>query len=526
VTLPIADALVGELANLGIDTVIGVGGTHTMRLLGALERHGAPRFVPARTELGAAHVALGYAKAAARPAAVLTSTGPGCLNITAALQDAQWSALPMLHITTSVLGSGFSGSVHETPMQRLITHAAGKSTVVVAGDDVIGAVRLSVQLTNARPRGPVTLDVPAGSWDRPTAEQPTTPSRAVVDPTEVDLPDSLADVRDALDRAARPLMFVGGGALAGGFDSTPAIALAEALQAPIVTSYQGKAIADWNHPLYLGPWASEAAVAELCAEADMALVLGSKLSALGTAYHRLVLPENTWAIGPGIHHPQYPQLRRIDTDAGAAAHHLANTVAQKPSWADNRLPVIRAAVRAGAAERSGPELGFLDALGNSPHAPRLISADMCKAGFWLMKHLPVRPGGVHAFSSYLTMGTALPMAIGMSLARREPSLAVIGDGGFQMSLAELATLVELQAPVIMMVGVDGAYGLLRDNSAAAGGSADLGLTLWNPDFRQLAKAYEISAESIANPADLRAALTRPTTGPRLLLVDTPFNRSW
>jgi acetolactate synthase I/II/III large subunit len=526
VTVAVADALVDALDAHGIDTVVGIGGTHTMRLLGALERRPTTRFIGARTELGAAHIALGYAKASGRPAALLTSTGPGCLNVTAALQDASWSCLPLLHITTSVIGDGFSGSVHETPAQRVITTAAGKGTVVVEDDDIVGAVQTSICMINRRPRGPVTLDVPAGSWDHPALERPAV---SPLDSPDADVAAALDELRQVLDGAARPLLFIGGGALANPRDNAGAatvLALAEVLQAPILTSHQGKAIANWQHPLYLGPWASEEIVRELSAEADVALVLGSKLSALGTGYHRLALPQNTWVVGPGAHHPRYPQLQRMDTDAVTAARHLADTVDTKASWAGDRIAEIYESVRAGAAKRSDQELDYLAAIADSPNAPRLISADMCKAGFWLMKHLPVLPGGVHAFSSYLTMGTALPMAIGLTLARGEPSLAVVGDGGFQMCLSELATLVELKAPVIAMIGVDGSYGILRDNSAAVGGSTELGVALWNPDFRQLARAYGIDAEDIAHPSDLRNALTRPTTGPRVLLVSTPFNRNW
>lgn len=523
----VADTLVRELHQRGIDTVVGIGGTHTMRLLGALERVGSMRFIPARTELGAAHIALGYAKATGRPAVVLTSTGPGCLNVTAALQDAQWSSLPLLHITTSVTSElGFAGLVHETPVQRTITDTAGKGTVVVEEDDVAGAVHRSLELAHQRPRGAVTLDVPAGTWDNPARDHPAHVQQ--VDPA-VDDAALLAQLREALNGSARPLLFIGGGALVdahGGAGTTPLLALAETLQAPILTSYQGKAVANWSHPLYLGPWASESDVRDLCAEADVALILGSKLSALGTGYHQLVLPENTWVIGPGAPHPRYPQLQRIDTDALTAAQHLAAVVKPKQAWAGGRIAEVRQAVREATSRRSGPELEFLGAIADSPGAPRLISADMCKAGFWLMKHLPARSGAVHAFSSYLTMGTALPMAIGLSLARDEPSLAVVGDGGLQMSLSELATLAELQAPVLVMVGVDGAYGMLRDNSAAVGGSADLGLTLWNPDFRQLAAAYGIEAEDITTPEDLRKSFARPTTCPRLLLVRTAFSRNW
>lgn len=520
----VADALVSALAEDGIDTVVGIGGTHTMRLLGALERQGSLRFVPARTELGAAHIALGYAKATGRPAVVLTSTGPGCLNVTAALQDARWSSLPLLHITTSVVSAqGFAGLVHETPMQQFITGTAGKSTVAVVNNEVVGALRRSLELVRRRPCGPVTLEVPAGTWDNPAEpSQPDVGSGPEVEP-------QLDELVAALHRAARPLLFVGGGALGHTPDLTgpdPVLALAEKLQAPVLTSHQGKAVANWDHPLYLGPWASEPSVQKLCAQADLALVLGSKLSALGTGYHRLDLPERSWVIGPGSRHPNYPQLRRLDLDARAAATQLETRVEPKAPWADKGVAAVRHAVRDSVRARSGLELDFLEAIANSPEAPKLISADMCKAGFWVMKHLPVVTDAVHAFSSYLTMGTAVPMAIGLSLARDEPSLAVVGDGGLQMSLSELATMAELQVPVVVLVGVDGAYGMLRDNSAQVGGSADLGLTLWNPDFRQLALAFGIEAEEITTPADLGRALTQPTKGPRVLLASTPFSRNW
>lgn len=518
----VADALVDELIRCGADTVFGIGGTHTMALLGAIERARAPRFVPPRTELGGAYMALGYARATGRPAVILTSTGPGCLNVTAALQDAQWSAIPALHLTTSVGGDGFSGLVHETPTQRAIMDLAGKGSVAVTAATVREAVRRAVLAATSRPRGVVTLDVPAGIWrDLATNASLGAPAPGVPAPG----PD-LTEILGALDAAARPLLFVGGGALAG--DPAAALLLAETLQAPILTSYQGKGVADWTHPLYLGPWASEPRVRDLVAEADVAIVLGSKLSSLGTGYHQLTLPEATFAVGPvRSPHPRYQGLRVIDADATAVARRLAAGLKPRcTSWVADRVATTRRAVLDEVAARSGDELAFLAAVADAAYRPALVSADMCKAGFWLMKHLDCPAGSVHAFSSYLAMGTALPLAIGMTIGRAEPSLAVVGDGGLQMSLAELATIAELRLPVAVMVLVDGAYGMLKDNSAAAGGSAELGLNLWNPDLRTLALAYGITAEDIATPGDLTKALDRPTTGPRLLLVNAPFGRGW
>jgi acetolactate synthase-1/2/3 large subunit len=133
---------------------------------------------------------------------------------------------------------------------------------------------------------------------------------------------------------------------------------------------------------------------------------------------------------------------------------------------------------------------------------------------------------VHALSSYLAMGTALPMAIGMSVATGEPVLSILGDGGLQMSIAELATLAELRLPVTILVLVDDAYGLLRDNGRLVSGSENVGVALWNPDFHRLADAYGIDAVTLSSAADLADALEKPATAPRLLMITEGFARRW
>jgi benzoylformate decarboxylase len=103
---------------------------------------------------------------------------------------------------------------------------------------------------------------------------------------------------------------------------------------------------------------------------------------------------------------------------------------------------------------------------------------------------------------------------------------VIGDGGLQTGLAELATLAEYRLPVTVLVIVDGAYGLLRDNRAALGDDGTLGVTLWNPDFSRLAGAFEIPDEPVTSPGQLRDAMAKPCGGPRLLLASLPLSRVW
>jgi len=539
--VPVGDAIAAAVARVGGTTIFGVGGTHTVPLLGAIERCGAIDFVAARTELGAAYMAIGYARATGRPGVVLTSTGPGALNAAAALADAAWSSLPLLHVTTSIGGDGFAGAVHETPAQSEILRLSGGALVAVVDDAVDDAVDTAWSLATSRPNRPVTLVLPAGRWNEPARTGATPPLRGLPAPgfgdtgqvagadagADADADDhaaAIAKLLAALAAAERPLVYAGGGAVR--HDGGAAVRrLAETIGAPIVTSYQGKGIAGPPHPLWVGPMASEEGVRDCCARADVAVVFGAKLSAAGTDQWRLPLPEQTWQVGYERRpHPHYPQLRKISADAAAVAAGLAGRLAARPPWAD--VAAIRADIESGARRRGELEMGFVDALRDAPGTPSLVAVDMTKAGFWLMKHLPVAAGGHHAFSGYLAMGTALPMAIGMAVATGEAVLALVGDGALQMSLAELAVVAERQLPVTVLVIVDGAYGMLAENAAAVGGSRRLGVELWNPDLPALARAFGFGCDEAHDPGDLRRLLDKATAAPRMILLTQPFTRRW
>ena len=519
----VAHVVVQSLVDAGITTVFGIGGTHTLSLLRELERFPAVRFIAARTELGAAYMAIGFARAAHHPPVLLTSTGPGALNVTAALQDASWSSTPLIHLTTRIGGDEFGGAVHETPGQGAVLGTVGKAVVDVDADDAVAQLRHAIEVATRHARGPVTIQVEAGTWHNDVVTSPVT---SADDP--VSSSDSLAGVVDALSaavaRSSRPVVFVGGGALAvdGG---ASVLALATKLGAPIVTSYQGKGVTTWDDDLYLGPWGWEQPVRDLFAQADLALVFGSKLSASSTGQWQLPLPTETYRIDlAGQHHPHYPHVQLVSADAAEVAAELTKAVAPGTPWATRQLAEIRASVRAGAAERGPAEMACVDATADA--APSWVSLDMTKAGFWMLKYLPARLPSAHLFSSYLAMGTALPMAIGASVATGQPALAVVGDGGFQMSIAELATLAEYRLPVTVMIIVDNAYGMLRDNRIAVGDNGILGVTLWNPDLVGLAEAYGIPSCQVATAERLRSVLGEPAPGPRILLVTSPFSRSW
>lgn len=534
----VAERLVWLLATAGVDVVFGIGGTHSLHLLGALERAGGPRFVAARNEQGAAYMATGYARATRRPGVVLTSTGPGALNALSGLADARWSSLPLLHVTTFADDGVFSGGIHESPAQTDVMGQVGVASFRVEGEDVDRPFWLAWQRCRGPVSGPVTLEVNARAWNAHPRRSPVPAGVAIgtgtndgpgCEPADV-AADDLGPLVEAAASATAPVIYAGGGVLRAGA-AAEVLRLAEHLGAPVVTSFQGKAIADWSHPLYLGPWGTESAVRDLVGACDLGIVLGSKLSALSTGHWGLSLPERTFLVDPAVAaHGQYPGLALLRAGVRPTCERLVTEVPARPAAADaaaGRVEAVARSVWAGVRDSAPREWEVIDALGRALPPDAAVALDMNKASFWAMKYLWHAEPGVHSFSSYLCMGSALPAAIGMAEAGRSAVVALVGDGGLQMSLAELATLAERGSAVAVVVFVDGAYGLLRDNGQAEGvrGSRELGVTIRNPDYAELARAFDIDHTRATNGRDLAdraVGVGRPT----VVEVPAEFSRFW
>lgn len=519
----VSDRLVQLLHAAGVEVVFGIGGTHSLSFIGAFERDPRVRFVSARNEQGAGYMASAYARLTGRPGVIVTSTGPGALNSLSGLADARWSSLPILHLTTFADLGTFSGGIHESPAQSEVMSLVGHTSHRVVDGDVDGPFWEAWCACTERPGRVATLEVHSKVWNTPATESPRAAGPAPATP-----PVSIESIVESLDDDVSVAIYVGGGVLRD--DATQSMrALAEALDAPIVTSFQGKAVATWDHPLYIGPWATEEAVRELVASADVCLVFGSKLSALATGHWGLRLPAVTYWVDPAAdRHGQYPDLVPIQGRSAGIAGRLLDAVAPRERGMAHRVAAIRRRVHDAVSARAPVEVAFVRSFGEGLSGTELLSFDMNKASFWFMKYLPALADAPHSFSSYLCMGSALPYAIGLAEARPGHGvMALMGDGGFQMGITELATIAERRLPIAVTVFVDGAYGLLRDNGAIPGvrGSERLGVDLVNPDFGQLAAAFEMEY-TVVEHGDELAQIARKVSAPTLVEVPLDFSRSW
>jgi acetolactate synthase I/II/III large subunit len=523
----VADAL----GALGADAVFGLPGIHALPVWDALRDSGI-RLAPLRTELDAGFAADGYARVSGRPAPLLLSTGPGALNALTALMEAASAHVPVVAIASGVprafLGR-HRGYLHELDDQLasfapVVKHAVRVEEV----EELPGTLARAWELALRAPRGPVFVEVPSDVLEQPAGGVDGSAARAT--PTAPAVPDS-----DALDRVAEllasaetPVLWAGGGVVRGEANAQ-VLALAERLDAPVVTTFMGKGAVPDSHPLAVGSACNEAAVLALLAAADVVLAVGTQLGTDTTDDHALRFA------GTLVHLDADPRRVGATYDAvglvGDAAPTLAAVLERLPGDRQERDGAARAAaVRAAVADRlvreeDGPELGMIRALRAALPTDAVDAWDSTILGYWAASYFEARlPGRFLYPLGSGTIGYGFPAALGAAAAfPGTPVLAVAGDGGIQYGLAELAAARQLGLPVKLVLVDDGGYGILREYQAQRFGRLTA-TDLEQPDFAAVCEGFGLpvrrsSAQTLGD--DLSWALAQ--SGPVVMVVQTELS---
>jgi acetolactate synthase I/II/III large subunit len=513
-----------SLSALGAEVAFGVPGIHSLAIWEAL-RVSPVRVYGARTELCAGFAADGYARSSGRPAPLLLSTGPGALNSLTALMEAASSHVPVVAISSQVprdlVGRG-RGFLHELPDQLasfapLVKHAARAEGI----EAIPGFLAEAWAIALTPPSGPVYLEIPV---DLLTGEAHLPPVEALArtpEPREAGR-DALAAAADLLAAAERPVIWAGGGVLRAGAREELR-ALAELLDAPVATTYMGKgALAD-DHPLAIGSECDDAAFQELLASADVILCVGTELGAETTGQYQLRFSGQLIHIdaAPGRIGATYPALPLVG-DARLTLRGLLAELPRRPHPdARDRVARLRARIRAGLETQGrDTERGLLATIEEALPADAVTTWDMTILGYWAASHLHLRAGQQFLYPlGSGTLGYAWPAAIGASIAHPEKTVvAVVGDGGFQYALAELATARQHAVNAKLLLIDDGGYGILREYQRDAYGET-MAADLLQPDFAATAEAFGLPARASA-PGELAEHLEWALSfqGPAMVVV--------
>ncbi|MEW2115068.1 thiamine pyrophosphate-binding protein [Streptomyces sp. NPDC005474] len=521
------DLVVETLAALGATTVFGLPGQHALGVFDALRRSDL-RYIGLRVENNAGFAADAYGRITGEAAPLLLSTGPGALTSLAALQEAAAASAPVLAISSQVptagLGGGRHGYLHELPDQQASFRAVVKSVHTARTQSQIpSAIAEAWKSALTVPHGPVWVEIPQDILTAETLIPVVTAGDAF--PEELPpRPELTALAAHLLSNAERPAIIAGGGVVRA--DASGKLrALAERLQAPVVTTYGGKGAFPWTHPLSLQSWLEDRHMTDFLEDADVLLVVGSGLGELSSNYHtfrprgRVVQVEADL----GKLESNHPALG-IHADARLALQALLETV---PARQDESAPArVRGVLDRVAARLAAQELTLEQGLLTSIRAalpPRSPSFwDMTILSYWAWAAFDPRgTNTMHSAQGSGGLGYAFPAALGAATADPTyPVLAVSGDGGALYGIAELATARQHDLNVTWLIVDDGGYGILREYMTDTYGTPTA-TELTRPNYVALAESFGVPAVRTTPETletDLAKALGQP--GPSVVVLPT------
>lgn len=522
------DVVVETLTGLGVSHVFGIPGQHALGLFDAIRRSDL-QFISSRVENNSAFNADGYARATGEVGVLFVSTGPGALTALGALQEAYVTGVPLLVISSQVprrgLGATRNGLLHQLDDQQKSAQNVTKSTAVVRDASHIPTLLADAwsQATTA-PAGPVWVEIPEDVLLGPAGIPPVTDVTAVTvgRPPRAEL---IAEAARLLASARRPVILAGGGVRRSVTGSDGLLRVAEALDAPVISTVGGKGAIPFDHPLSAASWIEDRHTTELMEQADVLLVVGTTIGEVTSNYFTFS-PEGTLVqidAEPRVLSSNYPALG-IPADAGLALAALAEALAGTDAPTDRRTGASTAReLRRKVEERL---------VGQDLHLEQKVLADirmvvpdnadtfwdMTIAGYWAWSAWDPRGGEFHSAQGAGGLGFAFPAALAATLGTGHRTLAVSGDGGAMYGIAELATARQHDADVTWLIVDDGGYGILREYMTGAFGQATA-TELSRPDFVALAESFSVPAYA-ADPSNLAETLTTALgqSGPSVVVL--------
>lgn len=508
------ELLVHLLAAYGVDTVFGIPGVHTVELYRGLPQT-AIRHITPRHEQGAGFMADGYARVSGKPGVCFIITGPGMTNILTAMAQAYADSIPMLVISsvnkTRELGMG-EGRLHELKSQsQMVAGAAAFSHTLLHPDELPAVLaRAFAVFSGSRPR-PVHIEIPidiiTAPADHIAACAAALPGKPKADAVQ------LAAAAALMRTAKQPLLLLGGGCI----HANPAdiLALAESWDAPVCHTINSKGLIPAQHPLSLGCNQSLPPVRALAAEADVIVAVGTEL---GETDYDVVFDGgfrlNGKLIRIDIDPEQLNRNHRADIaivgDAADALTRLAvliNKINGHNLGSAAKVAAVRAQLDADWPSAWRPQQAALACVQQT--LPDVIIVGDSTQPVYSGNHLyePAQPRSwFNSSTGYGTLGYALPAAAGAKLAApARPVVALIGDGGIQFTLPELASAVEAGLGIIVLLWNNQGYGEIKrymHNRQLP----QIGVDIYTPDFQTLARGFGCHAVMVRNPQELAQAL--------------------
>jgi thiamine pyrophosphate-dependent acetolactate synthase large subunit-like protein len=528
-----AQAVVAALVRHGITAGFGIPSIHNIAVYEALRQTPEFHHWVVRHEQAAGYAADGFYRRSGQIAAIFASTGPGNLFTLVPLLESLQNNIPVLLIGTNIASSMLGktgGALHETPDQleiiRPLTRFARR---VTSPDALVETISEAVAVLRGPLPGPAFIEIPHDFFLATVSVDLSKPVPQNSTSNQVPPSQDIDDASRKITGSRTPAILIG----AGIRNSAAAVRqFAELLQCPVFTTTSGKGMFPGDHQLSLGCISRLGAVQEVFGQSDLLISFGARLTEFDTGRFGLQLPPQHIQVVEDSNYAgdRIPSSKIVGKIAEIAQAFTQGAMKRTP-WCDI------AAVKASESKR-------LEALGQDSYAAlKLIRAAMHRndvlvndqsiLNYWASAFFPVLEPGTFLYPSGSgTLGYALPAAIGAACAVKRSGEArkivcIAGDGGFQYTQHELATLAQYDLPVKILLVNDDSYGVIAFLQRTMFGQTHE-VALKNPDFCRVAEAYGIRAERITSVDALEQRIPQwlSAPGPALLEWHTQLKAPW
>ena len=525
-----AQVLCESLISEGVEVIFGISGGTVIPLYDAFSEYPEIRRVLVRHEQAAAHAAAGYARVKGKAGVCVGTSGPGATNLLTGIADAYMDSTPMVVITGQVARS-FIGkdAFQECDITGITIPITKHNYLVRDADDVARTIKEAFHVAQTGRPGPVLVDIPkdvqtalTDVFYAETMDLPGYKPRFEADPTQV------ANVAELLNRAERPVVLAGRGVnVSQAHEELKE--LVETMQSPVVHTMLGLGSFPPQHYLDLGMLGMHGTgyANRAIQNADLVLALGTRFG------DRATMRTNDFAQNAVVVHVD------IDpSEIGKNVAPFASVVGDVKSVLQHLNPLVEPSDRSAWVSqvsqwRTDYPLTF--------HKPtkklsaREVIRKVCRNAddetivvtgvgqhqmFAAQEYCSPRTNGFVSSGGHGTMGFELPAALGAQVACPDEAVWVVaGDGGFQMTMQELSTVVQEGLPVKIAVISNGYLGMVRQWQEMFCNRNYVDVGLHKPDFVKLADAYGIPAMRVDKVEDVAGALERAKAHPGAYLID-------